>query len=158
MNGIEPELGFLPVSPYMTIWGLIAVTDIEEEPIRPDSQYGWHRSRLVLPLPNIDEMPGGGGRGGHGGGNKVRAAAFALAPFEIAVARAGAALAGLELVGVHGQAHAAAGLAPVEARFFEDSIEAFLLSLLFHLAAAGDDHRVDGAGNAVAFDDGGSGA
>ena len=50
---------------------------------------------------------------------------------------------GVELVGVHRQAHAAAGFAPFEAGFFEDAVEAFLLGLLLHLAAAGNDHRVD---------------
>src|SRR5262249_3531770 len=96
--------------------------------------------------------------GCHGGGDEVRAAAFALAAFEIAVAGAGTALAGLELVGIHRQAHAAAGFTPVEAGFFEDAIEAFLLGLLFHLAAAGNDHGIDRARDAVAFDDGGGGA
>ena len=40
-------------------------------------------------------MPGNRGGGGHGGGDEVRAAAFTLAAFEIAVTGAGAALAGL---------------------------------------------------------------
>ena len=74
------------------------------------------RLLLVLPLADIDEVAGDGGGGGHGGRDQVRAAALALPAFEVAVAGGGAALARLELVGVHRQAHAAAGLAPLEAR------------------------------------------
>ena len=102
-------------------------------------------------------MPGYGGGGGHGGGDEVGAAVFALAAFEVAVAGAGAALAGFELVGVHGQTHAAAGFTPFETGVFEDAVEAFLLGFALHLAAAGDDHGVDRAGDFVPFDDGGGG-
>src|SRR5690606_13400347 len=55
----------------------------------------------------------------------------------------GAALTGLELVGVHGQAHGAAGLAPVEARLDQDAVDALVLGLLLHQPRAGDDHGVD---------------
>src|SRR6185369_9869831 len=103
-------------------------------------------------------MAGDGGGGGHGGGDEVGAAAFALAAFEVAVAGAGAALAGFELVGVHGQAHAAAGFSPFEAGFLEDAVEALSFGFAFHLAAAGDDHGIDGAGDFVTLDDGGGGA
>ena len=60
----------------------------------------------------------GGGR--HRRAHQVRAAAGALAAFEVAVAGRGAALARLEPVGVHRQAHRAARLAPFEARVLED--------------------------------------
>src|SRR3954462_1300611 len=96
--------------------------------------------------------------GGHGGGDEVGAAAFALPAFEVAVAGAGAALAGFELVGVHGQAHAAAGFAPFEPGFFEDAIEAFRFFFAFFLSAAGHNHGVNGARGFVVFDDGGGGA
>ncbi len=55
----------------------------------------------ILPLANVDEVPGHGGGGGHGGRNQVRAAALALPALEVAVAGRGAALARLELVGIH---------------------------------------------------------
>src|SRR5882724_2125107 len=100
-------------------------------------------------------MPGDGGGGGHGGGDEVGAAVFALAAFEIAVAGAGAALAGFELVGVHGEAHAAAGFTPFKTGVFEDAVEAFLLGLALHLAAAGDDR---GGGPQVADAGVGAGA
>src|SRR4051812_11928752 len=54
---------------------------------------------------NIGEMASDGGGGGHGGGEEVRAPAGSLAALEVAVAGAGAALAGRELVGVHAEAH-----------------------------------------------------
>ena len=49
------------------------------------------------------------------GADEVGAATAALAAFEVAVAGGGAALAGGEDVGVHAEAHAAAGFAPLEA-------------------------------------------
>src|SRR5690606_41634330 len=49
------------------------------------------------------------------GRNQVCASAFALTPFEVAIAGRSAALAGREFVGVHRQTHAATSLAPVEA-------------------------------------------
>ena len=91
-------------------------------------------------------MPFNRGGGRHGGGDEVRASPASLASFEVAVARRGAPLAGFELVGVHGQAHAAAGLAPLETRLLEDAVESFLLGLSLDLAAAGNDHRADAVG------------
>ena len=67
----------------------------------------------------------------------------ALAAFEVAVRGRGAALARLQLVGVHRQAHAAARLAPLEAGGFEDLVQPLGLGLLFHLHRARHDHRVD---------------
>src|SRR6185312_7378375 len=52
-------------------------------------------------------------RRGHGGADEVGAPARALPAFEIAVAGRGAALARLQAVGVHRQAHRAARLAPL---------------------------------------------
>src|SRR4030095_10980201 len=69
--------------------------------LRHCSKDTYRSLRLVVPLADIDEVAGDGGGGGHGGGDEVGAAAFALAAFEIAVARAGAALLRLQLVGVH---------------------------------------------------------
>ena len=83
----------------------------------------------------------------------MRAAPFALAAFEVAVAGRGTALARRELVGIHCQAHAAARLTPLEARLSKDLIEAFGFGLLLDLAAAGHDHRADVVGNFVSVGD-----
>ena len=69
-------------------------------------------------------MPGDGGGRGDGGRHQVGASAAALASLEVAVRGGGAALAGGELVGVHGQAHGAARLAPVEPCGAEHLVEA----------------------------------
>src|SRR5215470_9761265 len=94
----------------------------------------------------------------HGGANQVSAAPAALAALEVAVRGRGAALAGLELVGIHGEAHGAAGLAPLEARLEEDAIETLLLRLMLHQTRAGHHYRVDARGHLAALGDGGSGA
>src|SRR4051794_36764307 len=65
---------------------------------------------LAEHLADVDEVARDGGGGGHGGADEVGPAAGPLPPFEVAVARAGGALAGGELVGVHRKAHAAARL------------------------------------------------
>src|SRR5688500_14927068 len=68
------------------------------------------------------------GRGrGDGHRHQVRAPALALAALEVPVGGGGAALAGRELVGVHAEAHGAAGTAPLTARLLEDHVEALLL-------------------------------
>ncbi len=103
-------------------------------------------------------MAGDGGGGGHLGADEVGAASAALAAFEVAVGGGGAALAGLEDVGVHGEAHAAAGLAPLEAGGLEDGVEAFVFGLALDRLRAGDDHGADFGGDVVALDDGGGGA
>ena len=75
-------------------------------------------------------MAGDGGGGGHGRADQVGAAARALTALEVAVAGAGRALAGLELVGVHGQAHAASRLPPFGAGLEEDPVEPLGLGLV----------------------------
>src|SRR3990167_1341365 len=81
-----------------------------------------------------------GSGGCHGGADEVGPATSALAAFEVAVAGAGEALTGLQSVGVHGQAHAAAGLAPLKACGHKDLVQAFALGLFFHEARAGYHH------------------
>src|SRR5271169_1947726 len=71
------------------------------------------------------------------------ATAAPLPALEIAVRGGGAALAGLELVGVHGKAHGTAGLAPFETGLEEDAIEPFFLGLMLHQARARHDHGLD---------------
>ena len=70
------------------------------------------------------------------------AALEALAPLEIAVRGGGAALAGLQLVRVHGEAHRAARLTPQKAGLEENLVQAFRFRLLLHEARARHDHRV----------------
>src|SRR5882757_10785012 len=52
-----------------------------------------------------------------------RSSTLALPPFEIAIAGRDAVLARLQLVAVHRDAHRAAGLAPIRARFFKDAVQ-----------------------------------
>ena len=113
---------------------------------------------LELPVADVGEVAGDGGCCGHLWADEVGAASAALAAFEVAVAGGGAALAGCEDVGVHAEAHAAAGFAPVEACGREDLVEAFLFGLRFDCLRAGDDHGADRGGDVVAADDGGGGA
>src|SRR5688572_2536429 len=70
-----------------------------------------------------------GGRGGDERRDQVRAAALALTAFEVAVAGRGAALPGCELIGVHAEAHRAAGEAPLRAEVGEDLVETLCLGL-----------------------------
>src|SRR3954468_11818751 len=84
-------------------------------------------------------LDGGGGR--HHGAHEMRAAAAPLPPFEVAVRRRRAALAGTEHIVVHAEAHRAAGVAPLEARLAEDLIEALALGLRLHALRTWDDHR-----------------
>src|SRR3984957_13330008 len=91
---------------------------------------------VLLPFPHVDEMPRDRRGGRHGRRDQVGAALVALAPLEIAVRGRGAAFAGIELVGIHREAHRAAGLAPLEAGFDEDLVEAFGFGLLFYPARA----------------------
>src|SRR5690348_326547 len=69
-----------------------------------------------LQIAHIGQAAGDGGGGGHGRTHQVRPAALALAALEIAVRGRGTALARRQLVGIHGEAHRAAGFAPLEAR------------------------------------------
>src|SRR6476620_1161464 len=73
----------------------------------------------------------------------MRAALVALTSLEVAVRGRRAALAGLELVRIHGKAHGAAGLAPLETGLDEYFVEALGFGLLFHQTGAGHDHGAD---------------
>jgi hypothetical protein len=66
----------------------------------------------------------------------------ALAALEIAVRGRGAALARLELVGIHRQAHRAARLAPLEAGLAEDLVQPLGLGLRLDQARAGHHQRL----------------
>src|SRR2546430_1800829 len=95
------------------------------------------------PLPNVDEPALDRRRRGHLGADEVAAGAAALPALEVSVGSRGDALARRGDVGVHAQAHRAAGGAPVEARRAEDLVEPLGLGLGLHLLRAGDDHGVD---------------
>ena len=98
-------------------------------------------------------MSGDGGGGGHGRADEMGAAARPLTALEVAVAGAGRALAGLELVGVHGQAHAASRLPPFGAGLLEDAVQAFRLGLVSDRLAAGHDQGLHACGRLSSFED-----
>src|SRR5271163_2138201 len=83
------------------------------------------------------------------------AATAALATFEVAVAGRRASFAGGKDVGVHTQAHAAAGLAPIEACGGKDLVEALFLSLGLDSLRARDNHRANRCSDVVAAHNGG---
>src|SRR3712207_8323853 len=73
--------------------------------------------------------------------------------FRSTVTGRGAALARRERVGVHAEAHRAAGLAPLEPGGAENLVEPFRLGRALHGLRAGHDHRVHGAADPVAAHD-----
>jgi 3-isopropylmalate/(R)-2-methylmalate dehydratase large subunit len=83
---------------------------------------------------NFEGRQGAGGRTHLVSPKMAAAAAAPLATLEVAVRGRGAALAGLQPIGVHGEAHRAALDAPFEAGFPEDPVQAFLLGLGLHQA------------------------
>src|SRR6266540_7554466 len=84
---------------------------------------------LLLPIPDVHEAALDGGGRRHLWADQVRPAALALTTFEVPVGSRRAALAGLEDVRVHAQAHRAARLAPVKTRRLEDLVQALVLGL-----------------------------
>ena len=72
-------------------------------------------------------------RGRHGRAYQVRAPTEALPALEITVRGRGTMLAGEQLVGIHGEAHGAPGLPPLETRRGEDLVETLGLGLRFDL-------------------------
>src|SRR3954469_12177366 len=92
---------------------------------------------LLAPVADVDEAPLDGRGGGHLRRDEVGAPAAALAPLEVAVRGRGAALAGLERVLVHAQAHRAACGAPLEPGGAEGLVEPLGLGLPPHRLGAG---------------------
>ena len=68
---------------------------------------------------------------------------LALPTFKVAIGCRGAALAGLQNVGVHAQAHGAPRLPPVETRVLEYPVEPFLLGLTLYRPRPRHHHGVD---------------
>src|SRR5262249_44844833 len=91
-------------------------------------------SATLFPVPNIDEMSGDRGSGGHRGRHKMSPSLVSLAAFEIAVRSRRAPLAGRKLVRIHRKAHRAAWLAPLESGSFENLVETFRFRLHFYQA------------------------
>src|SRR6478735_6058729 len=85
--------------------------------------------------------------------DEVRATALALAALEVAVRRGRRALAGRELVGVHAEAHRAAGVAPLGAEVEEDLVEPLGLGLEPHAGGRRDDEDAHPVGLLLALDD-----
>src|SRR6185312_7978774 len=77
----------------------------------------------------------------HGKTHKMRASARTLTPFEIAVRRGRAPIAGPPPNGVHRETHRAAGLAPFDPRVDEHLVEACAFGLRLDEARARHDHR-----------------
>src|SRR5690606_38669895 len=93
-----------------------------------------------VPLANVDEMSGNRGSGGHGWRHEMRAALEALTAFEIAIRGGSATFSRLQAIIIHGKAHGAARLTPVEASFDEYLVETFGFRLLLHQTGARHDH------------------
>ena len=102
-------------------------------------------------MTNIDEMTFDCRGDCHRRRHEVSPAAGSLSSFEISIAGRGAAFSGLKHVGIHCQTHTAAGFPPFESRFFEQTVEPFLFSLLFHETGTGYDHRMNGLRDMFAF-------
>jgi hypothetical protein len=81
-----------------------------------------------------------GRRGRHGWADQMGASARTLTTFEVAVAGGGTALARLQAVSVHGQAHGATRLAPLKACGLEDFVQPFTFGLRLDQTRAGHDH------------------
>src|SRR3954447_4660175 len=90
-------------------------------------------SIALAPIPDVDEPPLDRGRGRHLRRHEVRAPAPPLTALEVAVRGGCAALARGQRVGVHAEAHRAAGGAPVEPGRAEHLVEALGLGLRLHL-------------------------
>src|SRR5271165_5444706 len=105
------------------------------------------------PSPHVHEPPRDRRGRRHRGRNEMRAALVALAAFKIAVRGRGAALAGREFVRVHGEAHRAAGLPPLEAGGKENLVEPLGLGLGLHQARARNNHGVDPLAHSPPFRD-----
>src|SRR6266851_2173368 len=94
----------------------------------------------------------GGGRR-HDRTHQMGPAALALPSLEIAIRRAGAALAGPQDIGIHPETHTASGLAPLEARLRKDTIESELFRLGLDLLRSGYHQRAHGGRDLSSFDD-----
>src|SRR4029077_17689774 len=95
---------------------------------------------VKTPVANISKVSGDRGGGGHHGTDQVGAPAATLATLEIPIAGGSAALARLQNVGIHAQAHRAAGLAPFKAGLLENLVQTFLFRRMLHGLRSWHDH------------------
>ena len=86
------------------------------------------------------------------------ATTLTLAALKVTVRGGGATLTGCQLVGVHAQAHGAAGESPIGTEVLEDLVQAFCFCLRAHLLGAGHDHHAHVLGDGAATHDVGRGA
>src|SRR5439155_17774189 len=98
-------------------------------------------SAHAAPLANVDEVARDRRRRRHLRADQMSAATAPLASLEVPVRGRSAALARLQDVRVHAEAHRAARLAPLEAGAAEHLVQSLALGLLLHLLRARDDHR-----------------
>src|ERR1051325_3747676 len=91
------------------------------------------RMKASCPPPDVDEVPGDAGGGGHGGTHQVGAATAPLAALEVAVLRRRAALAARQDVRVHAEAHRAPRIAPLEPRLPEHPVQSLGFGLCLDL-------------------------
>src|SRR6516225_10138439 len=91
------------------------------------------------PVADIDKMPFDCGCRGHHRADQVGPAAFTLAAFEIAIRDTRGAFTGKQHVIIHGDAHTAARIPPLETGIAENLVEPFLFSLRLDSARAGHD-------------------
>mmetsp|Transcript_20544 Transcript_20544/g.37685 ORF Transcript_20544/g.37685 Transcript_20544/m.37685 type:complete len:378 (+) Transcript_20544:1084-2217(+) len=85
----------------------------------------------------------------------MRPSSIALPSFKVTIGSGSASFLRFELVGIHGEAHGASRLAPVESRLHEDFVESFLFGLEFHQSRSRDDHGVHAIGHFASNGDGG---
>ena len=103
-------------------------------------------------------MAGHGGGGGHGGRHQVRAAAFALPAFEVAVAGRGAGSPGSSLSGFIARHMLQPASRHSKPASLKNIVEPLGFGLPLDQAAAGHDHRAYAAGDAMPADHGGRGS
>src|SRR6185437_12718059 len=96
----------------------------------------------VLPVAHVREVTSHGSSGGHCGADQMRASVAALTAFKVAIAGGGATLARLQHVRIHGQAHRAPRLAPLESGSGEDVMQTFFFGLCFYLLRTRNHHRL----------------
>src|SRR4051794_6441854 len=91
--------------------------------------------------------------GGHGNRDQMGPPALALPSLEVPIGRGRAALLWRELVGVHAEAHRAAGAAPLTTGLLEDHIEALVLGLQPDAHRPGNDEGPGAVRHLASLDD-----
>src|ERR1035441_376697 len=84
------------------------------------------------PVANVDKVPCDCRCRSHLRAHQVCASASSLAAFEVAVAGGGTTFARRKNIGIHAQAHGAAGLAPVEAGLAKHLVQPLRFTLCLH--------------------------